>query len=319
MSEIAILKNTLGGHTDIINSVAFHPTELLLATGSLDKTAKLWQISANGSAANCVSTLKGSKGHSRGVNSVAFHPTAPLLATGSSDKTAKLWRFSTDGSAANNMQATCVDNLRGHNYSVNSVAFHPTAPLLATGSGDSTTKLWELNIQNLLIVSSQPPLSVAASANNSGLTINYVNGVTIITVDAKLLEPKANPSNKSCPSFMPLYEKIMAINLDGHFIFNFKEQPGIDAGGLKRSIFDKVLPVYTHKFFDSIEKNNEFIILKEISKTFIDETNQLLTLAIAANTKIFLRIDPTLLDLLLSSDLKKYFSNNKKNKFKKDQ
>ena len=31
---------------------------------------------------------------------------------------------------------------------VHSVAFHPTAPLLATGSGDCTVKLWRLSSDN---------------------------------------------------------------------------------------------------------------------------------------------------------------------------
>ena len=122
---------TLERHSSSVRSVAFHPTAPLLATGSYDDTAKLWSFSADGSAATCVATLAR---HSSSVLSVAFHPTAPLLATGSYDKTVKLWRFSLDGSAANNMQATCVATLEGYRSSIRSVAFHPTAPLLATGS-----------------------------------------------------------------------------------------------------------------------------------------------------------------------------------------
>ncbi|MFM8490649.1 MAG: WD40 repeat domain-containing protein [Candidatus Methylopumilus sp.] len=80
---------TLAGHSNKVYSVAFHPTALLLATGSYDKTAKLWRFSDDGSAATCVATLAGHSGY---VYSVAFHPTAPLLATGSYDKTVRLWR-----------------------------------------------------------------------------------------------------------------------------------------------------------------------------------------------------------------------------------
>jgi len=127
---------TLEGHSGYVYSVAFHPTAPLLATGSLDHTAKLWRFSADGSAATCVATLTG---HSSDVYSVAFHPTAPLLATGSDDNTAKLWRFSPDGSASD---MTCVATLEGHSLYVASIAFHPTAPLLATGSYDNTVKLW---------------------------------------------------------------------------------------------------------------------------------------------------------------------------------
>jgi WD40 repeat protein len=41
--------------------------------------------------------------------------------------------------------ATCVSTLQGHSQDVSSVAFHPSAPYLATGSGDNTAKLWLLN------------------------------------------------------------------------------------------------------------------------------------------------------------------------------
>jgi WD40 repeat protein len=70
--------------------VAFHPTESRLATGSDDKTAKLWRFSPDGSTADCVATLAR---HSDSVRSVAFHPTESLLATGSADNTAKLWNI----------------------------------------------------------------------------------------------------------------------------------------------------------------------------------------------------------------------------------
>ena len=41
-----------------------------------------------------------------------------------------------------NSSATCVSTLKGHRDYVLSLAFHPTAPLLATGSWDKTVRLW---------------------------------------------------------------------------------------------------------------------------------------------------------------------------------
>ena len=41
-----------------------------------------------------------------------------------------------------NSSATCVATLKGHSNPVTSVAFHPTAPLLATGSWDEAVRLW---------------------------------------------------------------------------------------------------------------------------------------------------------------------------------
>jgi hypothetical protein len=63
--------------TRTVNSVAFHPTAPVLATGSDDKSAKLWRLSSDNSSATCVATLEG---HSDIVTFVTFHPSALLLA-----------------------------------------------------------------------------------------------------------------------------------------------------------------------------------------------------------------------------------------------
>jgi WD40 repeat protein len=150
------------GHRNWINSVAFHPTLPFLATGSDDMTAKLWSFNPLGSeatnmSATCVATLEGEHGHRSYVYSVAFHPKLPLLATGSKDRTAKLWRFDLDGLARGDMSETCVATLggwerpNGHRNSVTSVEFHPTLPLLASGSTDTTAKLWRFDPSGLEI------------------------------------------------------------------------------------------------------------------------------------------------------------------------
>jgi len=53
---------TLEAHGDVVNCIAFHPTVPLFATGSDDKTVKLWRLSSDASTATCVSTLNGHKG-----------------------------------------------------------------------------------------------------------------------------------------------------------------------------------------------------------------------------------------------------------------
>jgi WD40 repeat protein len=130
---------TLLMHGRSVNSVAFHPTANppLLATGSSDKTVKLWSF-VNIRGAMRTKDLATLEGHSKSVNCVSFHPTAPFLATCSDDNTVKLWMLV----ALNSTPAIviCVATLRGNSI-VNSVAFHPTAPLMAS-SADNTVKLW---------------------------------------------------------------------------------------------------------------------------------------------------------------------------------
>jgi len=65
-------------------SVSFGPDGKFLASGSGDKTVKVWEV---GSWRE-VATLKG---HGRAVSSVSFSPDGKFLASGSDDKTVKVW------------------------------------------------------------------------------------------------------------------------------------------------------------------------------------------------------------------------------------
>jgi WD40 repeat protein/serine/threonine protein kinase len=118
---------TLRGHLHSVNSVAFSPDGHRIATGSWDRTAKVWDAASG-------KELLTLKGHSGGIISVAFSPDGRRIVTGSEDQTAKVW----DAASARELLT-----LKGHTKQIESVAFSPDGRRIVTGSWDQTARLWD--------------------------------------------------------------------------------------------------------------------------------------------------------------------------------
>ncbi|CAB3978294.1 WD repeat, SAM and U-box domain-containing 1-like [Paramuricea clavata] len=133
MAELTL---TLSQHTKDINCCAFAPNSRILASGSSDKTVRLWDISEGKELDD--SPLQG---HSYHVCACAFSPFGTLLATASTDCTVWLW------DAKTNQKITTFE---GHRGAVRACVFSPDSLLLASGSADETVCLWSTKTKKLV-------------------------------------------------------------------------------------------------------------------------------------------------------------------------
>jgi WD40 repeat protein len=126
--DTPFLYKTLTGHSDMVTSVVYSPDGRYLASGSDDKTIKIWEVATG-------KELRTLTGHSDRVSSVAYSPDGRYLASGSSDDTIKIWEVATGKQ---------LRTLTGHYGEVYSVVYSPDGRYLASGSWDKTIKVWDV-------------------------------------------------------------------------------------------------------------------------------------------------------------------------------
>jgi WD40 repeat protein len=122
---------TLSGHKSKVWAVAFNRAGTLLASGSSDRTAAIWDAVSGKE----LRSLSGKDGHHGPVRDVSFSPDGNLLATASDDGTAKVWDIAS---------GKVLRTLYGHKGGVYGVAFSPDGRYVATASLDQTAKIWDL-------------------------------------------------------------------------------------------------------------------------------------------------------------------------------
>ena len=116
--------------------VAFSPDGKLLATGSFDEHAKLWEAATG-------KLLFDLNGHAHSVYDVEFSPDGKTLATCSADGTVRVWNCGT-GKIETFYAPVPIDRFRDINQHVYCVAFTPDGSHIISTHYNKTLQLWNL-------------------------------------------------------------------------------------------------------------------------------------------------------------------------------
>jgi WD40 repeat protein len=125
---LAVLERTLTGHTQWVNSVAVSPDGTWAASGSDDRTIKIWDMETG----ECRTTLEG---HTDRVLSVSITPDGKRILSGSLDNSIRVW----DAESGRELM-----KLEGHTNGPWTVAALRDNARALSGGWDNTLKLWDL-------------------------------------------------------------------------------------------------------------------------------------------------------------------------------
>jgi WD40 repeat protein len=127
---------TLEGHANSVSAIAMSPDGKILASGSFDRTIKLWHLGTGA----LITTLTG---HQEPVTSLIFTPDGHTLISGSVDDTVRVWDWERE------ILYMTLTNSAAAALSL-TLDISPDGQAIITGSDDHTVKIWQLSSGRLM-------------------------------------------------------------------------------------------------------------------------------------------------------------------------
>ena len=133
------MEKKLEGHNGSIFTLSYSPDGRYLASGSVDKTIRIWNLQVLEERTQN-KTVKILEGHTDWIRTLAYSPDGKYLVSGGYDKTIRIW----------DLENGTVKILEGHTCSIYILTYSPDGKYLASGGYDKTIRIWDLETRETI-------------------------------------------------------------------------------------------------------------------------------------------------------------------------
>lgn len=242
-------------HQSDINSVTISPNDKMIATGSQDKTVKLW--------ATDLSLLGVLRGHRRGVWCVRFSPVDQVIISCSADCSIKLWSIA---------ELSCLKTFEGHESSVLKLDFLSKGQQIISSGADGLLKLWNIKSSECKMSADNHDgkvWSLAVSKDESYIITGGSDSKLVVWRDITL--ERKEQLAKEREELVLQEQELMNLVHDKKLVKALKLAIRLNRPFSALKIINEVLKGGTDKLYDTLKEINE--TQKETLLKFASEWN----------------------------------------------